>query len=97
MVKPYSREKSNLISPYLTVFPNPAKTAITASFNMLNDGPAVLNISDMHGRILLKEQSLLQKGPNRITMALTGLPNGVYFLTLSTSSEQRITKFSILN
>ncbi len=92
-----SNKEHKLISPYLKVFPNPAKTAITASFNMLEDGPAVLNILDMHGRILFEAQNNVQKGSNRISMTLTDLPNGVYFLTLRTNSAQRVTKFSILN
>lgn len=92
-----SNKEDNTISPYLTVFPNPAKTAITASFSMSDDGPAILNVLDMHGRVLGERQSIVQKGANRISMPLADLPNGVYFLTLRTNSAQRVTKFSILN
>ena len=80
---------------YLKVYPNPASNRITASFDLPIGKHAYLEVLDINGNTLNSKELTTEIGITKTQLNTTGLPNGVYFLTLQTEWERRIAKFNI--
>lgn len=67
------------------VYPNPSNGEITVRYNAEVNGEAQLRISDLNGRTLLQQTNSSAYGENRHSITLSGIPAGMYLISLETS------------
>ena len=73
------------------LFPNPAKNEVFVNLNKASGHRAILQIHDTFGRTLIEKQ--IQNIPDSpISLELTGLENGLYFLSIKIDEMKIITK-----
>lgn len=72
----------------ITIYPNPATTQLTVVTE--DDGEGKISISDMHGRACLATQYF---SGGKADIDVSGLAQGIYFLSVSTGTTTTYTKF----
>lgn len=77
------------------VYPNPAHHYISVSFNAPVSFEYTLTISNLLGQIILNVQDNALQGKNSITLHLTEVPAGVYFMTFKSDTHIITRKFYI--
>ncbi|HEX8426406.1 malectin domain-containing carbohydrate-binding protein [Hymenobacter sp.] len=65
------------------VYPNPASDAFTVTYQAAAAGQATLTLTDALGRQVKRQALALRLGLNQLVVPATGLPAGIYQLTLS--------------
>lgn len=70
-------------------YPNPSRNNLTITGNMVGEYQVL--ISDVNGKIFLSEQ----KSGNQTNMDVSGLPSGVYYLTIDTEGK-RLSRFMVV-
>ncbi len=79
---------SNCSKTLLTAYPNPAKSHLTISYTLANDGHATLSIYSPDGKPLRTLVDSRQKaGKHELGISRSGLPQGLYLLRLTTNGE----------
>jgi hypothetical protein len=76
-------------------YPNPVTSSAEIKFYSETNEDAFCSISDLTGRIFMKENLRMTEGSNQLPLELNGLAQGVYILTLKaehTSETIRIIK-----
>ncbi len=69
----------------LSVFPNPAASAFTVSYELEKAGTATLRMFDMAGReVNLGEPTIFAAGSHSTTISTANLPKGIYLIRLET-------------
>ncbi|WP_198666928.1 T9SS type A sorting domain-containing protein [Taibaiella helva] len=63
-------------------YPNPARDALTIEHDAVKDAVVTLRLIDMTGRPVLQQEMFLHSGNNKNTLRLSGLPQGMYHLTI---------------
>lgn len=81
--------QGNSISGVLEVYPNPAVNVLKVSWLNSSTGSSVLALTDMSGRKLI--QRSLQTGSGQLSLDVSGLGAGIYFITIS-SPEGNLSK-----
>jgi len=71
----------------LRVYPNPAHGAVTVKVS----NPATLTVLDLAGRVVVAPQSL----SSSVTLPLTDLPSGTYFLRVTTEEGTAVKKLIV--
>jgi hypothetical protein len=67
--------------PVIAVYPNPASSYVTISFNLPFSSPVKINIFDLLGtRVNGMHQIQMESGYHEIPLELATLPNGTYYL-----------------
>ena len=82
--------------PSLTVLvsPNPFTQPVSLTVGSPAAGTANVVVLDISGARLVERSVVLQKGDNALDVSMiAGLPQGVYFLQVSTGSQQQTVKF----
>jgi len=74
----------------MNVYPNPATETATLSINGQYKGKAVLQIIDITGRNISKQQINLTEGSNAIKLDVDGLANGKYLIHVTLSDGTRM-------
>jgi hypothetical protein len=73
--------QSSGLTTKLSVFPNPAKTAVTVSFVAVANGDITLRLFDLKGGEIWQKQLKVSTGANSIVVDQLGaIPNGLYLL-----------------
>jgi len=73
--------QSTGLTTKLSVFPNPAKTAVTVSFVAVANGDITLRLFDLKGGEIWRKQLKVSTGANSIVVDQLGaIPNGLYLL-----------------
>ncbi len=80
--------------PLMQVYPNPANNQITLEINQNNKGSYTIEMYDRFNNKVINNIVNPDKN-NRVTLSTQNLPNGIYFVVMSNSSE-RITKKVII-
>ncbi|MCF8233832.1 MAG: T9SS type A sorting domain-containing protein [Bacteroidales bacterium] len=81
----------SLVDPVnIAVYPNPANSYVTITLNGLSEGDYELSLFNQYNIEVLSTSFNISTG-NAYRLSTAGLPDGVYFLTL-TNSESRISK-----
>lgn len=81
----------------LLIYPNPTNGDIVVRFlNDKNKGAAGINILDIRGRVLRKEEFKMQQGINQFTLHTSGLAQGTYFIELTSETARYTAKFNKL-
>uniref|UniRef100_UPI003743C0CF T9SS type A sorting domain-containing protein n=1 Tax=Taibaiella koreensis TaxID=1268548 RepID=UPI003743C0CF len=70
-------------------YPNPAKETLTIEHDALRDAVVTLRLIDITGRQVLQQTISLQKGNNKNTLRLQGIPQGMYHLVILDDSGVR--------
>jgi len=96
-------DKSNIIkitvnacaSGLMTVSPNPARETSTVSFELTQEGNALLELYDINGRLIDEIRSGIApaKVEQRYQTNVGHLPQGVYIYRLTTDNETETVKF----
>jgi hypothetical protein len=68
----------------LEVYPNPASDKVKVSFLQTSPDPVLLELADLSGRILLHRS--IQPGGGPLSLDVSGLGTGIYFITLSSAA-----------
>jgi hypothetical protein len=66
----------------IELYPNPARESIALAFDAVEEGAAQWRVLDMSGRIVLQGNTAMQRGTNRIDIALERVENGSYMVEL---------------
>ncbi len=69
------------------LFPNPVETVLHASFNMSEDGDAIIQVIDASGRVMRDHSAHLDHGMRTLDVDMTGLNAGPYELRISGSGK----------
>ena len=82
-------------SEILGIYPNPSFENATLVCQSSAGGNATVSITDVLGHKLSEKTILLQHGENRIPLDLQNISSGIYFISISTSSDRKIKPFVI--
>ena len=77
------------ISGEMNIYPNPAVNQVQVSFTRASSEPALLELSDLAGRIL--ERRSLESGFSQLSLDVSRLGRGIYFIRIS-SQEGSLSK-----
>ncbi|HNP98431.1 MAG TPA: T9SS type A sorting domain-containing protein, partial [Bacteroidia bacterium] len=66
---------------YFGLYPNPSKDKVTAQVNSLADDDYILKVTDLLGNVILEEKMKVKAGENRKELDLSGLKQGMYFVS----------------
>lgn len=77
------------------VFPNPASTKLTVTFDYDKEGPYTMLITDITGRAVISESGNVINGVNTLVYNTSSLSDGMYILELRTAEKSLTTKISI--
>lgn len=83
--KTISVERNCLKSTFIKTYPNPTQASLNINFDAAQSGVITLSFIDMLGRVILQKQTNATEGVNDISMDLSGLKNGLYFVTFTDS------------
>jgi hypothetical protein len=78
---------SHVASPRFTIHPNPATTSVSL-YGLESNAPTQVDIIDMTGRLLLRQQV----SPSSPVISLDALPAGVYFIKADGHTSKLIKK-----
>lgn len=66
-----------------TLYPNPAKEAITLSFDLNTKGEAIIEVLDITGRTVLTDTKQVSLGSNNLSIDISSLEKGIYTVRTS--------------
>ena len=73
----------------VSVYPNPAKTFTTLSFNA--DGKYTITVADVSGKILQTKTGIAIKGSNIVQLNVSKYANGMYLITIMDAKNKKQT------
>ncbi|MBK8565196.1 MAG: T9SS type A sorting domain-containing protein [Saprospiraceae bacterium] len=80
----------------LSISPNPVSDEMTVAFFSQKGQPTTVSICDQTGRVVRTVNLKVAEGNNYQTINTTGLPVGLYFLTLVDGQSQQVERFIVL-
>jgi hypothetical protein len=78
-----------------SVFPNPADDKIVVELNEVTEQPALIELSDMNGKVVLTGNMGQLNGPTKQTLDVSGLARGSYLLNILIGNQKRTQKIVI--
>ena len=69
----------------ITISPNPTDGDLEIVLQSLDERALTLNFSDVYGKIVKNNSRQLEKGVNKLHYDVSGLPQGIYFISHQTS------------
>jgi hypothetical protein len=79
------------------MFPNPASNQLTVEVPMTADADVQVSIFDLAGKASVQEHRTLSKGDNRMTLDVSKLANGVYFVQVRNGEASHTRKLVVQN
>jgi hypothetical protein len=79
----------------VSVFPNPAHSNTLLRFNMFDNSPYQLNLTDVSGRIIYSQKGSSTVGMNQIEMNVEQYASGIYFVELQSEGLTKSVKLII--
>ena len=86
------------IEPFgkLTVFPNPSSGLFHLQLEAIANGPAMLSVTDLTGRVVFGEKfEAVANVPQRRKLDLSGTPSGLYFLKITSGERAGFVKLVV--
>jgi hypothetical protein len=80
----------------LTIYPNPARSESTISFNAMAPGKAGIDIYDLQGKVVLHEVISTTSGRNNYGFYVDGLANGNYISVVTHDGTRETAKLVVL-
>ncbi len=87
--------QQKLMKEQLTLYPNPVYNKATISFDVLNQGQATIQITDLSGRVVSEEKESVLKGANELSFNLSHLTSGTYIMKVVTGNQVFTGKFIV--
>ncbi|WP_051312915.1 T9SS type A sorting domain-containing protein [Sporocytophaga myxococcoides] len=78
---------------YINLFPNPASEILYLQIVASGQSSVLLELTDIVGKQLLTKEQVVEKGLNTLSLNVSSLPTGVYFLSILTSAGVEVRKF----
>ena len=79
------------------VYPNPANDYAKIAFNLLEEEPVNISVTDLTGRVIIdRPATLFPTGKNVVTLSLKGVSQGIYLINLSTNDGHKTLKLEVL-
>jgi len=76
------------------LYPNPVNESATLAYYSANSEPVTITIMDAVGRIISSQtQTDAQKGANTVNIPTSGFAKGIYFMRITSSSQNSCIKF----
>jgi hypothetical protein len=79
-----------------TLYPNPTNGDITLTFDAEDGLPMVVYVSDQTGKVVLEQNIQAKKGNHQVSLATAELPQGFYFVVITTGEKKELKKFIVL-
>ncbi len=79
-----------------TLFPNPTRSILNVGFESSSSGQATVTVTDLAGKIMLREDADVIQGNNQIILKVRDLAQGSYLLFLNNESGQISKRFVIM-
>jgi hypothetical protein len=79
----------------IALFPNPASSEVTIQFISAGENKFTFNLYDIHGRMVLAQNSIAVEGMNEFTFDVEFLSKGVYMIELTTVNERILKKLIV--
>ena len=76
----------------IQVFPNPANNNVTIALANAENGNCSLTIKNVLGQVMLVDNIKVEHNTLHKTYSISGLPNGIYFLTIETAQKRIVQK-----
>lgn len=74
----------------LTIYPNPIKDILNASFGLDNNANGVVELLDVSGKMVVSQPHAFTKGKNDISIETSSLKSGIYFLKVMIDEDVQI-------
>ena len=81
-------------TPDISLSPNPASDAVTVSFDAGKTQTVQIQITAMDGKTLSRAHAA-QKGQNRVTISLAGLPDGMYTVVVAVDGKSGVERLAV--
>ncbi len=78
------------------IFPNPARSILNVGFDSSSEGQATLTVTDLTGKIMLRQDAEVNAGQNQLTLQVRDLAQGSYFLILNNGDVKINKRFVIM-
>ena len=79
----------------VALYPNPISSNATISVDLYDNSNAVLEIVDVLGKIIMKENYSLNSGSNTIGFNVDRMTNGIYFAHLTINGVTNTVKITV--
>lgn len=79
-------------TPELSVYPNPATSQFTISFETTNNSPYTIRILDITGREVLYRNRMANTGRNNEIFDVADLPRGIYLAEINLINDKQFVK-----
>jgi hypothetical protein len=79
----------------LSVYPNPASGYVSFKYDFANHAMATVRVTDISGRVILVKDFGKQSGQKEISVDISSLNNGMYYLELVTDDKRATSKFTV--
>lgn len=79
----------------INIYPQPARDVVNMTIYSAYNGQAEISIHDLTGRLLKKEQVVMNGHENRIQLQLGDLPNGYYIYNMQIQQQNHTGKLAI--
>lgn len=86
---------TNVHSSEISVYPNPAQHSTNVSFYCDAAGNAKISLCDVDGRIVKKTNLLATAGTNNVTISVSDVPRGVYFIKVTDDQCSEVRKLIV--
>ncbi len=87
------KENSDINS--YSVFPNPANDKLNIYCNMNTSSPITVCMEDIQGKLISRSQLMMGKGENHLSIDVSDINKGIYFVRLSTENSNMTKKVII--
>lgn len=81
-----------VVSKQAIISPNPFNSELSAFISLNGSQKLAISLTDMNGKILVNMNGLYPGGTSEISIPVTGLARGVYFLKISNESNSEVHK-----
>ncbi|MGB1207215.1 MAG: T9SS type A sorting domain-containing protein [Chitinophagales bacterium] len=79
----------------INLYPNPTKNELHINFTSFATENMQLNVTDILGKTVLKQDIETKQGENKFTLEVEHLKTGTYFLIIKNEAQQNVEKFTI--
>ena len=79
----------------LTLYPNPARETMTATFTSEKDLPVEGLIYDLSGRLIKNFTAMTTEGRNEIPFTVSDMTTGIYVLKLKIGDKEQVSKIAV--
>lgn len=89
------KEDKSTIAANSSIFPNPAKNNVSVKLNLLNSSKVQVEVLNAMGQVVKIVQAQGQTGVNTVSVELSGLSGGVYFVNIKVDNASSTKKLII--